>query len=126
MKNNEHLAQTLLIKWFRLQYPLMAKCLFAIPNGGARHIGTALKLKAEGVTAGVSDLFLMIPANGLYGLFLEMKADKSARLQQNQIDFLNLAESMGYGQYIRLQGGHRPFNSARTWLLPSTTRSILS
>ena len=100
MKNNEHLAQTLLIKWFRLQYPLMAKCLFAIPNGGARHIGTALKLKAEGVTAGVSDLFLMIPANGLHGLFLEMKADKSARLQQNQIDFLNLAESMGYGAEV--------------------------
>ena len=100
MKNNEHLAQTLLIKWFRLQYPLMAKCLFAIPNGGARHIGTALKLKAEGVTAGVSDLFLMIPANGLHGLFLEMKADKSAKLQQNQEQFLTLAESMGYGAEV--------------------------
>jgi hypothetical protein len=29
-----------------------------------------------------------------------MKADKSARLQQNQIDFLNLAESMGYGAEV--------------------------
>ena len=100
MKNNEHLAQSLLIKWFRLQYPLMAKCLWAIPNGGARHIGTALKLKAEGVTAGVSDLFLMIPANGLHGLFIEMKAQKGAKIQQNQIDFLNLAESMGYGAEV--------------------------
>ena len=100
MKNNEHLAQTLLIKWFRLQYPLMAKCLWAIPNGGVRHIGTAIKLKQEGVTAGVADLFLMIPANGLHGLFLEIKADKSGRLQQNQIDFLNLAESMGYGAEV--------------------------
>ena len=96
MKNNEHLAQSLLVKWFRLQYPYMAKCLFAIPNGGARHIGTAIKLKAEGVTAGVSDLFLMIPtASGKHGLFLEMKTDVG-KLQQNQIDFLNLAESMGY------------------------------
>jgi hypothetical protein len=100
MNNNEHLAQTLLIKWFRLQYPLMAKCLWAIPNGGARHIGTAIKLKQEGVTAGVADLFLMIPANGLHGLFIEMKADKSARLQQNQEQFLNLAESMGYGAEV--------------------------
>jgi hypothetical protein len=99
MRNQEHLAQTLLIKWFRLQYPLMAKCLFAIPNGGARHIGTAIKLKAEGVTAGVSDLFLMIPNNGKHGLFLEMK-QKDGKLQQNQIDFLNLAESMGYGAEV--------------------------
>jgi hypothetical protein len=100
MRNQEHLAQTLLIKWFRLQYPLMAKCLFAIPNGGARHIGTAIKLKQEGVTAGVADLFLMIPVNGLHGLFLEMKKEKGARLQQNQIDFLNLAESMGYAAEV--------------------------
>ena len=100
MKNNEHLAQTLLVKWFRLQYPLMAKCLWAIPNGGARHIGTAIKLKQEGVTAGVSDLFLMIPANGLHGLFIEMKAQEGAKIQQNQIDFLNLAESMGYGAEV--------------------------
>ena len=99
MRNQEHLAQSLLIKWFRLQYPLMAKCLFAIPNGGARHIGTAIKLKAEGVTAGVSDLFLMIPSNGLHGLFLEMK-QKDGKLQQNQAEFLNLAESMGYGAEV--------------------------
>jgi len=77
----------------------MAKCLFAIPNGGVRHIGTAIKLKSEGVTAGVSDLFLMIPANGQHGLFLEMK-QKSGKLQQNQTDFLNLAESMGYGAEV--------------------------
>jgi hypothetical protein len=42
----------------------------------------------------------MIPANGLHGLFLEMKKEKGARLQQNQIDFLNLAESMGYAAEV--------------------------
>ena len=99
MKSEEHLAQSLLIQWFRIQYPLLAKCLFAIPNGGARHIGTAIKLKAEGVTAGVSDLFLMIPSNGKHGLFLEMKK-KDGKLQQNQAEFLNLAESMGYGAEV--------------------------
>jgi len=99
MQQKEHLAQSLLIKWFRLQYPLMAKCLFAIPNGGARHIGTAIKLKSEGVTAGVSDLFLMIPIGQKHGLFLEMK-QKDGKLQQNQIEFLNLAESMGYGAEV--------------------------
>ena len=99
MRNNEHLAQSLLIKWFRLQYPYMAKCLFAIPNGGARHIGTAIKLKSEGVTAGVADLFLMIPTKTKHGLFLEMKTEVG-KLQQNQKDFLNLAESMGYAAEV--------------------------
>ena len=99
MQQKEHLAQSLLVKWFRLQYPLMAKCLFAIPNGGVRHIGTALKLKSEGVTAGVSDLFLMIPSGQKHGLFLEMK-QKDGKLQQNQTEFLNLAESMGYGAEV--------------------------
>ena len=99
MRNNEHLAQSLLIKWFRLQYPYMAKCLFAIPNGGARHIGTAIKLKSEGVTAGVADLFLMIPTKTKHGLFLEMKTEVG-KLQQNQKDFLSLAESMGYGAEV--------------------------
>jgi hypothetical protein len=99
MKSDEHLAQSLLIQWFRVQYPLLGKCLFAIPNGGARHIGTAIKLKAEGVTAGVSDLFLIIPSNGKHGLFLEMKK-KDGKLQQNQKDFLLLAESMGYGAEV--------------------------
>jgi hypothetical protein len=29
-----------------------------------------------------------------------MKKNKSAKLQQNQIEFLNLAESMGYGAEV--------------------------
>ena len=48
MTNNEHLEQVLLIQWFRTQYPLMANCLWAIPNGGIRHIKTAIRLKREG------------------------------------------------------------------------------
>ena len=80
--------------------PINGQMSMGYPKWGRRHIGTAIKLKQEGVTAGVSDLFLMIPANGLHGLFIEMKKDKSAKLQQNQIDFLNLAESMGYGAEV--------------------------
>ena len=100
INNNEHLEQVKLINWFREAYPILKKCLWAIPNGGARHIGTAIKLKQEGVTAGVADLFLMIPANGLHGLFIEMKKDQNGKLQQNQEQFLTLAESMGYGAEV--------------------------
>lgn len=99
VKNEEHINQSMLIKWFRLQFPLFNKCLWAIPNGSFRHIGTAIKLKSEGVMAGVSDLFLMIPNKGKHGLFIEMKA-KNGKIQQNQIEFLNLAESMGYAAEV--------------------------
>lgn len=93
--NSEHLEQKLVIQWFRIQYPRVYKCLWAIPNGGVRHIGTAIKLKKEGVLPGVPDLFLMIPKKNKHGMFIEMKA-KSGKLQQNQKDFIKLAQSMGY------------------------------
>lgn len=95
MKKTEHYEQSLLIKWFRLQHPLLANCLFAIPNGGHRHITTAVKLKEEGVLAGVADLFLMIPRGKHHGMFIEMKA-KGGITSQAQKKFLAIAEIMGY------------------------------
>ena len=96
LKNNEHLEQCLLVQWFRLEYAQYSKCLWAIPNGGARHITTAMRLKREGALAGVSDLFLMIPNKDKHGLFIEMKSAKGAKIQQNQLDFISLAKSMNY------------------------------
>jgi hypothetical protein len=95
MKNDEHKEQVALIEWFRFQYPLIRGCLFAIPNGGVRNIGTAIKLKREGVMAGVSDLFLMVPKSPKCGLFIEMKA-KGGKTQENQLEFQKLAKNMGY------------------------------
>lgn len=93
MKQREHELQAACIRWFDLQYPQHRHRLFAIPNGGQRSIATARKLKAEGVRAGVWDLFLAIPTtsgrivslgNGWAelegrkaGLFIEMKAGKN-------------------------------------------------
>lgn len=95
MQNNEHLEQVLLIQWFRAQYPLYANCLWAIPNGGIRHIKTAIRLKREGALSGVSDLFLMIPKGNFHGAFIEMKA-KKGKIQENQLKFIKLAKTMGY------------------------------
>lgn len=96
---NEHSEQKALIQWFRLQYPRHSKCLWAIPNGGYRHIRTSIKLKEEGLLAGVSDLFLMIPKGIYHGMFIEMKT-KTGRPQKNQKDFIMLAKSMGYEAVI--------------------------
>ncbi len=57
------------------QYPELA-LLFAIPNGGYRRIETASRLKAEGVKAGVPDLFLPVARSPWNGLFIEMKTKK--------------------------------------------------
>ncbi len=91
----EHTEQVALIQWFRLQHKKYAKCLWAIPNGGVRHIGTAVKLKAEGGMAGVPDLFLMIPAAEYHGLFIEMKV-KGGKLSEAQKEFMGAATLMGY------------------------------
>jgi hypothetical protein len=99
MAQKEHLEQVHLINWFRVQYPLIRNTLFAIPNGGVRNIGTAIKLKKEGVMPGVSDLFLMVPKGLKHGLFVEMKAEKG-KIQENQAEFMKLADQMGYGAVV--------------------------
>lgn len=95
MNQREHNVQVALVAWFRLQYPQLARHLFAIPNGGARHQATAGKLKAEGVLPGVPDLFLIKSSKGYPGLFLELKADKG-RVSEYQADFLERAAAEGY------------------------------
>lgn len=51
--------------------------LFAIPNGGQRHAAVAAKLRAEGVRAGVPDLFLACPSRGYHGAFVELKVGRN-------------------------------------------------
>lgn len=90
---NEHQEQVAVVEWFRLQYP--KHILFAIPNGGARHIVTAVNLKREGVISGVPDLFVMYPAFPFHGLFIEMKA-KGGKVSPAQKEFMAAAIDNGY------------------------------
>ena len=90
---SEHNEQVAVVKWFRLCYPKYI--IFAIPNGGARHIVTAVKLKAEGVLAGVPDLFLMAAKGEWHGMFIEMKA-KSGSVSDKQKEFMEAANAMNY------------------------------
>jgi hypothetical protein len=90
MKQEEHKLQVACINWFRLQYPQYARLLFAIPNGGNRNLITAVRLKQEGVIAGIPDLFFAKPTAKFSGLFIEMKAGKNkpTALQQEQMNIL--------------------------------------
>lgn len=73
---NEHAEQVALMAWARLHEHRMPglALLFAIPNGGRRDAVTGARLKAEGVRAGVPDLFLPVARRGFHGLFIELKA----------------------------------------------------
>ena len=99
MEHDEHREQSLLISWFRIQYPKFYWYLWAIPNGGQRHFGTAMKLKAEGLLAGVSDLFLMIPVGEKHGMFIEMKSKRGVISDKQKI-FLEKAKEMNYESIV--------------------------
>src|SRR6478736_735319 len=51
----EHEEQCDFVRWARQNYP--EHRVFAVPNGGKRSPSEAMRLQAEGVTAGVPDLF---------------------------------------------------------------------
>lgn len=87
----EHLEQVALCQWWALackSYGLPERVLFAIPNGRLRSISEAVKLKREGVRAGIPDMLLAVPTRcvddagnvtgylGDPGLFIENKAGK--------------------------------------------------
>ena len=97
MKNltpTEHLEQVTLISWYRRTYK--NELLIAIPNGGKRHIKTAVAMKQEGVSKGFPDLFLPVPNSKFYGLFIEMKRQKGGIVSKEQKSWLEYLNSVGY------------------------------
>jgi hypothetical protein len=78
---SEDQEQMLFVQWFRRQYPAVR--IFAIPNGGHRHIAVAAKLKATGSSAGVPDLY--IPE---WNVWVEIKRQAGGVLSPAQKDWI--------------------------------------
>lgn len=92
---SEHDEQVKLFQWAQLsegRWPELA-LLFAIPNGGKRHVAVARKLKAEGVKAGVPDICLPVARGRRNALFIELKhgRNKATEKQLAWIDGLRAA-----------------------------------
>lgn len=85
----EHEEQRTFVQWFRRKFPDVR--IMAIPNGGARSPSVACRLKAEGVSRGVPDLF--IPA---WKMFIEMKRIKGGVVSEDQSSWKEYLESCGY------------------------------
>lgn len=106
----EHEAQCAVIEWASLvekREPRL-RWLFAIPNGGWRSKAQAGRLKAEGVKAGVADLFLPVGlqmgATWRHGLFIEMKTE-TGRSSPAQRDFRDYAMMFGYAYALCRSAG---------------------
>ena len=87
MRKEEHYIQVGIVNYLRLH----GIYVFAVPNGGQRAITTAKMLKAEGCTAGISDLVIL---EKVTCRFVEIKTPKG-RQQESQKEFEKIVKSYG-------------------------------
>lgn len=93
--NSEDAEQQALFQYASCQIAPEWQLMFAIPNGGKRNMGTALKMKATGLKAGIPDIFLPVARIPYNGLFIEMKSPKG-HVQKNQKEWHSSLRLQGY------------------------------
>jgi hypothetical protein len=94
---SEHLEQSrffAVVRRLEHKHPEL-KWAFAIPNGFLDSRSKRIRAWQEGVTSGVSDVFVPFPSQGFHGLFLEFKR-QGGRVTSAQQEFLNTVRSRGY------------------------------
>ena len=89
LSRTEHVEQREFVRWFKVRHCEVR--ILAIPNGSQRSRTTGAKLKAEGVSAGVPDLF--IPA---WLLWIEMKRADGGTTSAVQKDWIEYLASVGH------------------------------
>lgn len=101
--DSEDSQQMALFAWAAIyipRYPQL-KNLFAIPNGGNRHIVEAIKFVGTGTRKGVPDIMLAWPINHYHGLFIELKIEKRRNekfggCSKQQLDWHKRLKDAGY------------------------------
>lgn len=104
MNHIESKIQQTIVAGVRL-HPL-GHLLFSVPNGFKIH-GTPAQRRArgarwkrEGLTPGVSDLFLSVARHGWHGLYIEVKEPVKGRLSKEQKTFIDDVTAQGYLCYV--------------------------
>ena len=87
--SSEHSEQVGFCQWFSYKYPGVV--MFSIPNGELRAKSVAVRLKKEGLTRGVPDLF--IPS---WKLFVEMKRSSGGKVSDEQFKMMMYLKECGY------------------------------
>ncbi len=97
IRQSEHAEQVALFNWASIQSATSPELqlLHAIPNGGKRDRVTAALLKAEGVRAGVPDIFLPVARERWHGLYIELKTERG-RVTEHQKRWIRELRQQGY------------------------------
>jgi len=97
----EAIEQAKVIAWARANernYPFLWM-LHSSLNGLKRTPYASNKAKAQGMLAGVPDLFMPVAIGNSKGLYIEMKS-KTGRIRDEQSKFLQAASNFGYSCFI--------------------------
>lgn len=90
--------QTALFRWAEIvgkTHPEL-RLLYHCPNGGSRNAIEAARFKAQGVKAGVPDIFLPCARSGFHGLYIELKRRKGGRVSEEQRAMIKALTAQGY------------------------------
>ena len=87
------------IRWLAIAKPLIRALTFSVPNGGTRNAREVIELKRQGLTNGVSDIFICIPSRDLHGLFIEFKS-RTGKVSEEQAAFIARVKEAGYGAVV--------------------------
>lgn len=106
----EDFEQIYLIDWAFCQKDVHPYLLH-VRNEGKRTLWEGAKAKRMGLKKGVSDLFFAKPVPPYHGFWIELKS-KKGRPTREQLNFLELMESVGYyvGIYYSWQEAPKAIN----------------
>ena len=93
---SEHEEQVQFVSMVALLYPEVASMLFAVPNGANKSPAARLRFRAEGLRAGVPDMFFAVARGGFHGLFIEMKRRKGGVVSAEQKAYIDALRARGY------------------------------
>ena len=98
--NTEDQLQADIYKWYNNNFCLKTHkprhCIFSVPNGGFRTKREAVKLKATGLRAGVSDLIIIQDRTTL---FVELKKP-TGKQSKEQLEFEKIVTALGFKYYV--------------------------
>ncbi|HBI91177.1 MAG TPA: VRR-NUC domain-containing protein [Terrisporobacter glycolicus] len=118
MKNNlESSHQKTIIEWCEWQkakYPEL-DMIFHITNEGKRSKTMGAELKRMGLKRGIPDICLPVPNEKYNGLWIELKADKTKRLSNEQKEWLEKLNSYGY-KAVRCNGADEAIQVIKDYL----------
>ena len=121
--DREGQEQAALMREVELRYPEAFKLIYHVPNGGHRHKLVAIKLKEQGVKAGVPDLVLPMARAGYFGLYIEFKAKPpfDAAVSASQDAYIQALIDQGYLALV-CRGHIDALECLRAYLLQPRTR----